>query len=345
MLNKLFIQDQKNLFDDIVKYIDKMIAEYQSTVVQTVFESLNLENGQYSVKTTLPDMHYNVSVEKILNQIGKRSMGQRNISSFLGYEFEAFMEKALAPEELSRAVSAEAAQIVSSLAGGFSRTGGITSTSAVVKGQRDIRPDLGLGMSFTGDSLGTLNMGEKTISVELQELVDLNDLAMEEKEITSSEVLKSYIDANAFGFSLKLWKDGNNKEFSSSSVLQKSINNQFITYGPYGNRTTWESNYAEWFVVYQLSKYLINIISPTNVAMITGNNFIWMDDYISNKIFFMDVQLEALAKSKRGTGYEGFPSVMSSAIRIRQLNNTAQIFNTRVAKKTGKISIVNRRIT
>lgn len=343
-LNKLFQRDGEELFNNVVQYIDKSIGRFQNEVVNKVYSSLSLEGGKYSRQSqSLPDVSFDVSTKRVLDQIGNRSLNRRNIDSFLGIEFERFMEDALGPSELSQQVSAEVGDIIGSLTDGFARTGGYTSTSAVVKGQKDIRPDIGLNMSMYKD-FGDLKLQDGT-SVELQALINIDDLIDTSQGITSAEVLQAYLNNNSYGFSLKLWKNSNNKEFSSSSVLQEMINKQFITYGPEGQRTTWESNYTEWYVVYQLSKYLLNIIGPLNIAMITGNNFIWMDDFISSRIFYMNVQLESLAKSSRGPGYEGFPQITDSAIRMRNLNNSIQNFSTRVSKKTGKISIVNRKIT
>lgn len=344
MLNDLFTKDLKNYFNDIVDYINKKITEYQEQVVDVVFSKLTLEDKQYFYNgESLEDVSY--SVRNIIERIGNRKMGQRNISSFLGLEFESFMERALAADELTAAVSAEAAGIVNSLISGFTKTGDITSISAIIKGKKDIRPDLGLGMASYIDDFGVARLKSDNSSVELQVLFDLSELIPEEKEITSSEILQSYLTNNAFGFSMKLWKDGNNKEFSQSSVLQKMLNSQLETYDSNGTRLTWETNYTQSYVVYQLSKYLLNIIGPMNIALISGKNFTWMDDFINNKIFYMTVQAEnSFEKSKRGAGYEIHPHIPDPSIKIRVLNNAMQTFKTSFSKKTGKISVINRRI-
>ena len=88
----------------------------------------------------------------------------------------------------------------------------------------------------------------------------------------------------------------------------------------------------------------MNIIGPMNVGIMTGREFIWMDDFLSRRLFFMDIQLEALRKSTRGPGYEGFPTLPSSAVKIRQLTNDIHAFSSTVGKKTGRIAVRNRRI-
>ena len=86
-----------------------------------------------------------------------------------------------------------------------------------------------------------------------------------------------------------------------------------------------------------------------NVGIMTGKEFIWMDDFLTRKIFFMDVQLQALRKSTRGPGYEGFPELPSSSIKIRQLTNDSYAFSSSLRKnmnqKIGRIAVRNRKLT
>lgn len=344
MLNNLFTKDTQNFFEEVIKYINEKITEYQEKVVNVVFSKLNFENGQYFYNGK-PLENVSYPVQNVIERIGDRRMTQRNIASFLGLEFESFMEHALATDELAKVVSSESVEIINSLISGFTKTGNITSKSAITEGRRAIRPDIGLGMAMQIDNSGVARLKNSNTAVEFQALVDLSELVPEEKEITSAEVLQSYLNTNAFGFSMKLWKDGNNKEFSQSSTLQKMINSQLKTYDSFGRRLTWETNYTESYVVYQLSKYLLNIIGPMNVAIISGRNFTWMNDFIDNRIFYMTVQAENLfEKSKRGAGYEIYPHIPDSSIKLKTLNNTMQIFKTSFSEKTGRISIRKRRI-
>lgn len=346
MLNNFFTKDTQNFFEEVIDYINKKIDEYQKKVVDVVFSKLNFENEQYFYSGK-PLENVSYSVQNVIERIGDRRMTQRNIASFLGLEFESFMEHALATDELVNAVSSESTEIIKSLIkplGGFTKTGGKTSKSAITEGRRFIRPDIGLGMNINIDNSGVARLEKNNTAVEFQALVDLSELVPKEKEITSAEILQSYLNTNAFGFSMKLWKDGNNKEFSQSSTLQKMINSQLKTYDNFGRRLTWETNYTESYVVYQLSKYLLNIIGPMNVAIISGKNFTWMNDFIDNRIFYMTVQAEnSFEKSKRGAGYEIYPRIPDSSIKLRTLNNTKQ-FNTSFSQKTGRISIRKRRI-
>ena len=166
------------------------------------------------------------------------------------------------------------------------------------------------------------------------------------QDITSNDILQAYLESNSYGFSLKVWKNAQGKEFAQSKQLQTYINNKFQEGRK--RRKTWESTFTNEYVVWQISRLLINIIGPMNVGIMTGREFIWMDDFITRRMFYMDVQLEALRKSTRGPGYEGYPTVPSSAIKIRQLSNDVHAFSSSMRKtkdaQVGSITVRNRKI-
>lgn len=348
MLNKLFEKDKQEYFEAIIEYINVKIEEYQNNVVKKVFEELSRsDDHKYYYNGTvekLEDMSF--EVRNIIEKIGSVGMYQRNISSLLGNQFEDFMAQALGIDELSKVVPNEAIGVIESLVEGFAKKGGITSTAATVSGKKNIRPDLGLNMQIQYDKDNKIaKTDDGNLNVEFNALVDLDELDLTDISLTN-EILKRYLSTNSFGFSMKLWKDGNNKEFTQSSVLQKMINTQLeAPVGEGGERLSWETNYTEAFVVYQLSKYLLNIIGPMNVGLISGDKYIWMDEFLSQRIFYMTVQAEhSFEKSKRGAGYEIIPKIPDSSIKIRVLNNSIQQFKTSFSKKSKRISIINRRI-
>ena len=345
MMNNLFRQDVGATFEAFADYINQKVQEFQSQVVDQVFAAANFENGRYTVSKSLPDMQYNYHAQKVLEQIANNPNGlmRRNISSFLGIEFEHFLKESFEAGPLTEAVSAFGAGIISNFLKGFEsqHTGSQTSTSAVVMGSKNIRSDIVImkkGEVFFKDDSGNLRTTSGG-AVEFSEFINIDEFDTSEG-ITSREVLESYA-SKTFGFSMKLWKNENGKEFSSSSVLQQMLNATFASTRP----NTWESQYTIEYVVQTLSKYLINIISPTSVAMITGRGFEWMDDFLQNKIFYMMVQMANHKKSKRGPGMEGHPSIEDSAIRIRTLGNNIHAFKARNNYRTGRITITNRKIS
>lgn len=348
-LRKIFTKDMQDATDSLIDYINKKIEEYEELVSQKVYKLLNkIDNNSWSVPQnidqTLVDTEYDVSVINVIRflQGGKQSIkSNQNVAAALGNEFENFIERALMPEALEGQVSQIILDGLNSLTSGFSGTGSMKSKGWTVTGEKNIRPDIGLNMSTAiKDETGVLRLPNSDLAVELQEEFDLNEMMPE--DITSNEILQAYLNSNSYGFSLKVWKSSQGKEFAQSKQLQSYINNKFQEGRK--RRKTWESTFTNEYVVWQISRLLLNIIGPMNVGIMTGREFIWMDDFLSRRLFFMDIQLEALRKSTRGPGYEGFPTLPSSAVKIRQLTNDIHAFSSTVGKKTGRIAVRNRRI-
>lgn len=345
MITELYLQKTQQSINNLVKYIDERATYYFNNVTQEVFNYINLVGGIKNIKgKTLSDLNFPVEVTKILQAV---AAGHGNPASLLGNEFEQFLYESLSLQdygEVANSVAnAQVDTIIDSLLNSFgaTHTGNIKARSAVVSGKRNIRPDIGLGFS---------EENKQGSRVELEGWLDLSDYinaTYEEMTSKHNEALKDFLQSSAMGLSLKVWKNPNNQEFSQSKPLMDMINRQLYTVHPqYGYRTTWEGQYAMDYINYQISKYLINIISPLNIAMVTGNGFMWMDEFLSNKIFFMTIQLNSIKKSIRGPGWEGFPEIASPNIYIRAAAKGVNIFNysVRVSSKTGRISMTKRKI-
>lgn len=348
-LRRLFTNDIEDATDSLISYINKKIEEYDKNVSQMVYSILNkIDQNTWqvptNVDTTLSNMQYDISVMNVIKalQSGKAAFkSNQNIAAALGNEFEHFLERALLPEALEGEVSEIITNGLNSLMSGFSGTGQKTSTGWTVTGEKNIRPDIGLNMSTTiKDENGALRLKESNLAVELQEELDVE--LIDPNAITNHEILAAYLNSNSYGFSLKIWKNSQNKEFAQSKQLQAYISNKFQE-GRKRHRT-WESTFTNEYVVWQISRLLINIIGPMNVGVMTGKEFIWMDDFLTRRLFFMDVQLNKLRESKRGPGYEGFPTLNSSSIKIRQLSNDIHAFTASLRKSTGRITVRNRKI-
>jgi hypothetical protein len=48
------------------------------------------------------------------------------------------------------------------------------------------------------------------------------------------------------------------------------------------NGKPWEEDYAHAYVMYQVSKYLFGLLGPMNIAMITGDKWTWMDEWLDS---------------------------------------------------------------
>lgn len=344
-MQQLYEMKTGQAIENLTSYINERVEYYWTNVVQEVLKYVNDQGGRKEIKgKELPDLEFSLEAQSVLKQLATAGGLPTTI---LGNEFENFLYESLSLKDLgdaANAVVAEASDTIvdnllnSSLSA--SHTGSITAKSAVVTGKRAIRPDIGLGFS---------EKNLQGMGVELQGLLDLSEFTnalYEEMKSQKNESLLDFLRQPAFGLSLKIWKNANNAEFSSSSPLQNMLNNQLYTYHALGYRTTWEGQYTIDYVNYQLSKYLINIISPLNVAMVTGAGFIWMDQFLENKMFFMHLQLNGIKKSSRGPQLEGFPEITDPGIYIRAAAQGINVFNYTIghSKKTGKIWMKKRSI-
>lgn len=348
-LNKMLRLQMENAENELVQYINRKIDEYDENVSQMVYNLLEkVDKNAYKVTATtmqkIQDGHYDVSVENVIKRLasGKTDLkSNQNVAAALGNEFESFIERMLSPDALEEGVSEVLYSAIVDSMSSFKQTGGYQSKSFVTKGIKNIRPDIGLNMDFSiKDKDGILRTHPGGLEVELQEEFNLDDFLP--NDINSSDILRRYLESSSYGFSLKIWKDSQGKEFSSSTTLQDRINAKFQEGRK--RRKTWESTFTNEYVVYQVSKLLINIIGPMNVALLSGKEMIWMDDFLSQRIFYMDVQLESVRESKRGPGYEGFPLIPNASVKIRNLKNQEYAFGSRLNSKTGRISVVNRKV-
>ena len=333
------------------QYINENIVIFDKKIAQEVYSILNDENNggwdslvQYS-KNLDPKREYPMPLKTIFEKLASGKIKTRNnLASALGIEFEKFLAESLVPEQYSQAMKGVIDSAVNDILSGFSQTGGIRSKSAITKGGKDIRPDIGLNISGGVKSEGIQKLPNSNLGVELTALIDLNNFTSD-KLIKSNDILSAYLNQNSYGFSVKVWKNSNSKIFSNSSILKKQIQNEF---DQVNNNHTWSSVYASEYTIYQISRFLINIINPLDVAMLTGQSLIWMDDFIDRHLFYMDVQLRnklAVSNNQRGGGWEGHPYIMSSAIKLREMasNNINHLFTSSVSKN-GVIIIKNRKI-
>lgn len=345
-------KDIDNFSIILEQYINEKIDTFDKKITQEVYSILNDENTggwnnlvQYS-KNLDPKKEYPIPLKTIFEKLASGKIKTRNnLASALGIEFEKFLAESLVPEQYSQAMKSVISSAVNDILSGFSQTGGISSKSAVTKGGKDIRPDIGLNIKGGVKSKGIQNLPNSNLGVELTALIDLNNFTSD-KLIKSNDILSAYLNQNSYGFSVKIWKNSNSKVFSNSSILKKQIQNEFNQAN--NNNHTWSSVYASEYTIYQISRFLINIINPLDVAMLTGQSLIWMDDFIDRHLFYMDVQLRnklAISNNERGGGWEGHPYVMSSAIKLREMtsNNINHLFTSSVSKD-GIIIIKNRKM-
>lgn len=331
MLENLFSKDMQIAFSDLQKHIQKMIEEeWQQKVVKVVEESVSVTGRNakgaytYSAKKPTGTYEYQNYIDQVIGAIQRKETS--NPKALLGTQFESFVKNEVFGAKMESYIQKPIFQALASLGLDFSDTGTMQSASALTKKKTYIRPDLGLGFSVDStflDEKGVLRDKLTNVAIELQEIVDLDNYLPE--NINNANILQQYLQNNLYGFSLKQWTDANGKTFAKSSILQSQLNSDFKTIDSEGNRHSWETEYAAAYANYIISKNLINIIGPMNVAAITGGGFEWFDDFVGMHLFYMGLQLDQI-KNKERDGrptIEGYPRVTKSDIFTRRLANQA----------------------
>lgn len=209
-------------------------------------------------------------------------------------------------------------------------SGAKKSTSSVVKGIKNIRADIVMSkykeQEFQQDLQGVLK-GPDGIPLELQETltVDWKDgLTNIVDEISLAKFLQE-APINTFGFSAKSWGiQTNNKPFMESSTLQKMLNATFTQTDEKHRRHSWEPDYTMEYVVYILSKYLVHIISPVTVALISRTGLTWMNEFLEAHMFYMRVQMDNYWKKHSGGLGRIYPSIKDANVYVRSAHIAEQ---------------------
>ena len=102
-----------------------------------------------------------------------------------------------------------------------------------------------------------------------------------------------------------------------SSTLQKMLNATFTQTDEEHRRHSWEPDYTMEYVVYILSKYLVHIISPTTVALISRAGLTWMNEFLETHMFYMRVQMDNYWKKRSGGLGRIYPSIKDTNVYVR----------------------------
>lgn len=215
----------------------------------------------------------------------------------LGKAFEPFLEQEITKSKVIQQMQQYAAQNSSYLIGQL--TGNLTSKSALMGANRptSIRPDalisfnMSLFLNKTENQI--LTTGAPPRAVELQSRLDLSQISLEYNTVYNRQVSKlliNYLNSNTYGFSLKYWSNESGKTFAKAKGIQQELNRIFrYRQSPYGIHS-WETKYAEAYSNWEISKNLINIIGPYNVALISGAQFEWMSDFLQSHLLRLSFQ-------------------------------------------------------
>lgn len=256
--------------------------------------------------------------EEMKNKIIKGAENGGNFQSIMGFVFEDFIKTAM--KDVEELIKLE-----------IDKVGDRQSLSALTKGKKNIRPDLGIGIEINPDEKDILHVKNSQLPVELQILYDIEleksegriQEVGEEYNFTNAKTLKDYLKANSFGFSLKNWdvkKRFTNKEYTSSVRLQNIIN--------IGLKNINNADKASMYVNNEISKYIFNIVNPLTICIIFSNGYQWMDEFLSTYYFSMELFKN---KSLNNNYTVEKPGIILKLYNINKLANFT--FTTSLSKK------------
>lgn len=316
---------------EIYNVLEKIYFDKSKTTQQKIAEV----NTIFATDQFLPD--YIEAIKKSNYYLFKGKMG---------FTFEKFIKEQIFEPYVD---------IASTFANGHLESlvsGAMTSLSSMTKGIKNVRSDLLIsvsGISFDNDEKGVLYGKGKSgqLPLELQRELKINwDNAFPafDNEIDSSDagIINNFLsNEDFFGFSAKVYgADQDNKHFSQSTTVQGLLNQVFwypySSNGGSAKRHSWEIDYAETYVIWNLSRILRTIISPTTIAMVYGDKFMWMSNFLQSKIFYMNIQYQTqINKHYAGDG-RIFPTINSPNIYTKNYNISKGLsaLTTKIVNKT-----------
>ena len=326
--------------EDISVNIEKIWNEKIFNVVSGIYwagrkSGLSVEEMQKQIES-----RFNLSPEVMKHLLYAIKQGNpRTFYSGLGFAFEQWLEEQGVGAIINRGQQfAEAHQ--TNLINTFV-SGALKSKASAVSGIKNIRSDI-LITSHTTTDFRSDDGVLKTptgLPMELQSTltVDWNNAVPNPDEIMSDHsILEEFLKpglGDFYGLSAKSWSNSDGKEFMQSSVMQKMLNATFNQTDSEGQRHSWQPDYTMEYVVYFLSHRIFDIIGPTTVGLVSRQGFTWMDDFLSQHIFYMQVQLERFWKKKDGGLGRIYPQITNPGVYVRNYNiGTATAFKAKKHK-------------
>lgn len=309
----------KATLDEFTVEIYKTAKSFKPNVIDQVAELL--KNGT-SLQNTLnqkPQNIYEISQQNIISKVINSAHPWKTLRFKAGLEFEHFLADNI------NITDSQGNKILAHF--GMVGNKSFTTTKA-----SDTRSDL------VTNILGNI----KDSKVELEYALDIEGLSKtykkDENQIISKifSIIQQENITDLFGFQVKTYENLNDNKWMTSEKFRNLINTEEFKVGE-EKRKTWSSNYAVLYPVYFLSKYIINILNPVNIAIIYSGGIMYTDDFLSKYRFYMEVTYEIKEEqrtNKRGGGYEVFPRIASNAILMYNIGKGS---NKLVAEKEGQL--------
>ena len=307
----------KNSQDTYMAYIDSLIKASQefNTYVLQRMEDILKNGGTYTASQAKQDKNYGVYLKDLYDNRSRGEGGKMWVNmKQAGYTFEKFMyDRAVSAEQAMRLKNAPeqaSTTVYSQWLANHKEFAATTGTKTWG------RSDLAYGSTVTGNTI-----------TELRDWIDIETTPPEEVSqgtFLLNEIAKQNVDQNVFGFQLKTYRSGyNDKRQQNSKVLEDQIT---ALMHDRSRKRTWNANYAVNYPIYVLSKYLINIINPINVATITPVGLEWTTELLTQYRFYMEVSWNEPTRpgkstDDRGGGIEVYPSILNKTVLMRQIKS------------------------
>lgn len=321
--------------ESIVDAVDKIINKNWQKVEREIKNFIKIEDhrsGKFVVTDSRGLTASPIIPQWLKQKILTKSGTNENYYSLMGFNFETYSAN------MMNNVGKELVQNgLTDIMSTFKETGAKKTKSGLREGFLNIRADLAVGIEDAAGTDQILREKGGPLAVELQTIFSIEDnLKNAHKTLDDNETIKEYLTSGMFGLSLKNWaKTSRPKEYTSSVKLKDMIDNEFS----HSKRKTWDITYATQMANKVVSNYLLDIIGPINIAVLTKTDLIWMDDFIGSHLFYMDIKAK---NNKIYKGKKGFteikPTVLNNSVMVRNYTMSKAIAQGRSIVKQTRLS-------
>lgn len=312
---KSFLIDAENAMSQFKNMIDEKTRDFFKYVIGNVHSVLNGQQPNFRGNDKGAAVY-----EPYIKDILEFTENHWSVNRHAGVPMEHFFaDNATSPSGLNKILNYRDAVIDNMV----QQVGGVSNISAVTKKKGETRTDLALSKQKITDDT----------QLELTAYIDLEDLsqtALNEESLFSELIDKIQASGNpdltVYGFQLKTYSDLNDRRWMNSAALVDRLNSLSELFGGY---YTWSSNYAALYPTYYLSKYIINILNPVNIGLITQQGLMWMTSFLDHYRLYMEITYNSPRNPKpsnpdRGGGLEIRPILYGNTVLIHKINSSEQ---------------------
>lgn len=311
---KALVYEGKDIWDEYIQMLTDKSKQFLTFVKNRAVKAISI--GAYTEQDKKDDGIYSEYIEKIFQtrKIDKNGKGFLNAAE-LGKAFETFLVDHAFDSEQFKQIQQMIENTMNYL---VSQVGGVLQYAWSTGRRTDTRTDIALSKN---GQIGQMEL-EYALDIEVDPPPGetMADYILQ-------EISKSNVDLSVFGFQVKAYESGSdNKRWQNAANLAQQISNIFNE----ASTNTWSSNYVVNYPVWFLSKYLINIINPVNIANITMNGVEYMNDWLAHYRLYMETTWDhstgRAANPVRGGGEEvvrpRVPSIQVLSSEVNKINGT-----------------------